>query len=110
MAITNCLNFGNPKRPEVFYQFREAVGGMGDACRVLGTPVTGGNVSLYNESPTGSISRETAYTASFRAEWAHFQAAAQGEASVPSLQDQVTLHKVLDAIYRSALEGKSVQV
>src|SRR4051812_42720207 len=55
MAITNCLNFGNPKRPEVFFQFREAVGGMGDACRVLGTPVTGGNVSLYNESPTGAV-------------------------------------------------------
>jgi phosphoribosylformylglycinamidine synthase len=55
MAITNCLNFGNPKRPEVFYQFREAVGGMGDACRALGTPVTGGNVSLYNESPTGAV-------------------------------------------------------
>jgi phosphoribosylformylglycinamidine synthase II len=55
MAITNCLNFGNPKRPEVFFQFREAVGGMGDACRALGTPVTGGNVSLYNESPGGSI-------------------------------------------------------
>ena len=55
MAITNCLNFGNPKRPEVFYQFREAVGGMGDACRVLGTPVTGGNVSLYNENPAGAV-------------------------------------------------------
>jgi phosphoribosylformylglycinamidine synthase len=55
MAITNCLNFGNPKRPEVFYQFREAVGGMGDACAALGTPVTGGNVSLYNENPTGAV-------------------------------------------------------
>jgi phosphoribosylformylglycinamidine synthase len=55
MAITNCLNFGNPKRPEVFFQFREAVAGMGDACRTLGTPVTGGNVSLYNESPRGAI-------------------------------------------------------
>ena len=55
MAITNCLNFGNPKRPEVFYQFREAVGGMGDACRALGTPVTGGNVSLYNENPRGAV-------------------------------------------------------
>ena len=61
-------------------------------------------------SPTGSISRETAYTASFRAEWAHFLAAVRGEASVPSLQEQVTLHKVLDAIYRSAQEGKSAQV
>jgi phosphoribosylformylglycinamidine synthase len=55
MAITNCLNFGNPTKPEVFYQFREAVAGMGEACRALGTPVTGGNVSLYNESPSGSV-------------------------------------------------------
>src|SRR5919107_3905882 len=45
MAITNCLNFGNPTRPEVFFQFSEAVAGMGEACRALGTPVTGGNVS-----------------------------------------------------------------
>ena len=55
MAITNCLNFGNPKKPEVFFQFREAVYGMGDACRALGTPVTGGNVSLYNENPQGAV-------------------------------------------------------
>ncbi|MBK9978773.1 MAG: phosphoribosylformylglycinamidine synthase subunit PurL [Gemmatimonadetes bacterium] len=55
MAITNCLNFGNPKRPEVFFQFREAVGGMGDACTALGTPVTGGNVSFYNESPISAV-------------------------------------------------------
>ena len=55
MAITNCLNFGNPTRPEVYYQLREAIAGMGEACRALGTPVTGGNVSLYNESPTGAV-------------------------------------------------------
>jgi phosphoribosylformylglycinamidine synthase len=55
LAITNNLNFGNPKRPEVYYQLREAVAGMGEACRVLGTPVTGGNVSLYNESPSGAV-------------------------------------------------------
>jgi phosphoribosylformylglycinamidine synthase subunit PurL len=55
MAITNCLNFGNPTRPEVFYQFKEAVAGMGEACRALGTPVTGGNVSLYNESPGRAV-------------------------------------------------------
>jgi len=54
-AITNCLNFGNPKRPEVFFQFREAVAGMGEACSALGTPVTGGNVSFYNESPLGAV-------------------------------------------------------
>ena len=55
MAITNCLNFGSPRRPEVFFQFREAVAGMGEACRALGTPVTGGNVSFYNESPAGAV-------------------------------------------------------
>jgi phosphoribosylformylglycinamidine synthase subunit PurL len=55
MAITNCLNFGNPRRPEVFFQFREAVMGMGEACAALGTPVTGGNVSFYNESPAGAV-------------------------------------------------------
>jgi phosphoribosylformylglycinamidine synthase II len=55
MAITNCLNFGNPTRPAVYFQLREAIAGMGEACRALGTPVTGGNVSLYNESPAGAI-------------------------------------------------------
>ena len=55
LGITNCLNFGNPDKPESFFQFREAVRGMGDACRAFETPVTGGNVSLYNESPTGAI-------------------------------------------------------
>ena len=54
-AITNCLNFGNPRKPGVFYQLREAIAGMGEACRALETPVTGGNVSLYNESPTGAV-------------------------------------------------------
>ncbi len=55
LAITNCLNFGNPYKPEMYWTFREAVGGMGDACRVLGTPVTGGNVSFYNENPKGAV-------------------------------------------------------
>ncbi|MGQ0815885.1 MAG: phosphoribosylformylglycinamidine synthase subunit PurL [Gemmatimonadota bacterium] len=54
-AITNNLNFGNPLKPEVYYQLREAVGGMAEACTVFETPVTGGNVSLYNESPFGAI-------------------------------------------------------
>jgi phosphoribosylformylglycinamidine synthase subunit PurL len=54
-AITNNLNFGNPLKPEVYYQLREAVAGMGEACTAFETPVTGGNVSLYNESPTGAI-------------------------------------------------------
>ena len=55
MAITNNLNFGNPKKPEVYFQLREAIAGMGEACRALGTPVTGGNVSLYNENPAGAV-------------------------------------------------------
>jgi phosphoribosylformylglycinamidine synthase subunit PurL len=55
LAITNCLNFGNPRKPEIYYQLREAIAGMGEACRALGTPVTGGNVSLYNESPAGAV-------------------------------------------------------
>jgi phosphoribosylformylglycinamidine synthase len=50
MGITNCLNFGNPNKPEVFWNFQKAVQGMAEACRVFGTPVTGGNVSFYNES------------------------------------------------------------
>ncbi|MCK6691740.1 MAG: phosphoribosylformylglycinamidine synthase subunit PurL [Thermoanaerobaculia bacterium] len=49
VAITNCLNFGNPYNPEVYYQFAQAIRGMGDACRKLETPVTGGNVSFYNQ-------------------------------------------------------------
>lgn len=55
MAITNCLNYGNPYDPEVYYQFKESVMAMGEACRVFNTPVTGGNVSFYNESPNTAI-------------------------------------------------------
>ncbi|HYT82451.1 MAG TPA: phosphoribosylformylglycinamidine synthase subunit PurL [Gemmatimonadales bacterium] len=55
LGITDCLNFGSPERPAVFHQFKEACRGIADACRALGTPVTGGNVSFYNESPTGAV-------------------------------------------------------
>ncbi|MCF8216872.1 MAG: phosphoribosylformylglycinamidine synthase subunit PurL [Chlorobium sp.] len=50
LAITNCLNFGNPYKPEVYFQFKKSVEGMGEACRAFNTPVTGGNVSFYNET------------------------------------------------------------
>jgi len=50
VAVTNCLNFGHPYKLDVYYYFRESVAGMGEACRALGTPVTGGNVSFYNET------------------------------------------------------------
>jgi len=55
LAVTDNLNFGNPYRPENFWQLREAVEGLAEACRRFETPVTGGNVSLYNESPQGTI-------------------------------------------------------
>jgi phosphoribosylformylglycinamidine synthase subunit PurL len=50
LAITDCLNFGNPEKPEIFWQFEKAVDGMSEACRAFNTPVIGGNVSLYNET------------------------------------------------------------
>jgi phosphoribosylformylglycinamidine synthase len=55
IGVTNCLNFGNPYDPEVYYQFVEAIRGMGDACRAFETPVTGGNVSFYNQNPDGPV-------------------------------------------------------
>ncbi|KAF0149254.1 MAG: phosphoribosylformylglycinamidine synthase II [Ignavibacteria bacterium] len=55
LAITNCLNFGNPYKPENYWQFKKAIEGMGEACRYLNTPVTGGNVSFYNESPEAAV-------------------------------------------------------
>lgn len=55
IGITNCLNFGSPEKPDIFFQFQQACRGMAEACRVLATPVTGGNVSFYNESPSGPV-------------------------------------------------------
>ena len=55
LGVTNCLNFGNPYDPEVYYQFVNAIKGMGEACRRFNTPVTGGNVSFYNQSQNGPV-------------------------------------------------------
>jgi len=55
IGVTNCLNFGNPYDPEVYYQFAKSVEGMGAACRKFNTPVTGGNVSFYNQNPDGPV-------------------------------------------------------
>ncbi|MDB5231375.1 MAG: purL [Chitinophagaceae bacterium] len=55
IGVTNCLNFGNPYDPEVYYQFVKGVTGMGDACKKFNTPVTGGNVSFYNQNPEGPV-------------------------------------------------------
>ena len=55
LGVTNCLNFGNPFDPEVYYQFVYAIKGMGEACNKFETPVTGGNVSFYNQGPDGPV-------------------------------------------------------
>ncbi len=55
LAVTDCLNFGNPEKPEVYYQLEECIRGMSDACRALGVPVVSGNVSLYNETQGEAI-------------------------------------------------------
>lgn len=55
LGVTNCLNFGNPYDPEVYYQFVQAIKGMGEACIRFNTPVTGGNVSFYNQNPDGPV-------------------------------------------------------
>jgi len=55
LGVTNCLNFGNPEKPSVAWQLSEAIAGLAEACRAIGAPVVGGNVSLYNETPSGPI-------------------------------------------------------
>ncbi|MEO9210927.1 MAG: phosphoribosylformylglycinamidine synthase subunit PurL, partial [Ginsengibacter sp.] len=55
LGVTNCLNFGNPYDPEVYFQFVESIKGMSEACLKFDTPVTGGNVSFYNQSPSGPV-------------------------------------------------------
>ena len=55
IGMTDCLNFGSPEKPEVYYYFDRVIAGLGDACRAFNIPITGGNVSLYNENPTGAI-------------------------------------------------------
>ena len=55
LGTTDNLNFGNPQKPEIFWQLRRAVEGLADGCRAFNAPVTGGNVSLYNQNPNGSI-------------------------------------------------------
>ena len=57
LAVTDNLNFGNPHKPENFWQLRECVEGLAEVCRAFDTPVTGGNVSLYNESPPAPSTR-----------------------------------------------------
>jgi len=66
--------------------------------------------SPVDMAPTGSVSKENSFTASYRAEWAHFLAAIHGEAKAPSLEEHLTLHRVIDAIYKSADDGRDIQL
>jgi len=66
--------------------------------------------SPMDMAPTGSVSKENSFTASYRAEWAHFLAAIRGEAKAPSLDEHLTLHRVIDAVYKSADDGRDVQL
>ena len=105
MAITTSSSISvKPRR-------REGVGVRGSKGTAAINPLT-----VWKElhgmpvdvSPTSSGSRENAFTASYRAEWAHFEAAVAGEAKVTPLQDQLVLHRILDAIYKSAEDGRDV--
>jgi phosphoribosylformylglycinamidine synthase len=79
LAITDCLNFGNPEKPEIMWELREAIRGMGDACRSLNTPVVSGNVSLYNDTmgtsiyPTPTVGTVGKIEDINRHGWSHFQ-------------------------------------
>jgi predicted dehydrogenase len=66
--------------------------------------------SPVDMAPTGSVSKENSFTASYRAEWAHFMAAIRGEAKAPSLDEHLTLHRVIDAVYKSADDGRDIQL
>ena len=66
--------------------------------------------SPMDMAPTGSVSKENSFTASYRAEWAHFLAAIRGEAKAPSLDEHLTLHRVIDAVYKSADDGRDIQL
>jgi phosphoribosylformylglycinamidine synthase subunit PurL len=108
VAITNCLNFGNPYNPEVYWQFVEAIKGMGDACTRFETPVTGGNVSFYNQSsdegpvfPTPTIGmlgvlddRDTLMSADFKAEGDLIYLVGESVNDIASSQYLASFHKI----------------
>ncbi|MVN91835.1 phosphoribosylformylglycinamidine synthase subunit PurL [Mucilaginibacter aquatilis] len=108
VAITNCLNFGNPYVPEVFWQFVGAIKGMGEACRKFDTPVTGGNVSFYNQSsdegpvfPTPTIGmlgvlddKDNIMTADFKQPGDFIYLVGQSQNDIASSQYLASYHKI----------------
>jgi phosphoribosylformylglycinamidine synthase len=103
IAITDCLNFGNPEKPEIMWQFAECVRGIGDACRAFGTPVVSGNVSLYNETegqgilPTPTVGMVGLVEPVERTCHSTFRAAGDVIALVGSLQGEVGGSEYLSA-------------
>ncbi|ABC83978.1 phosphoribosylformylglycinamidine synthase subunit PurL [Anaeromyxobacter dehalogenans] len=103
IAITDCLNFGNPEKPEIMWQFAECVRGIGDACRAFGTPVVSGNVSLYNETegqgilPTPTVGMVGLVEPVERTCHSTFRAAGDVVALVGSLQGEVGGSEYLSA-------------
>jgi phosphoribosylformylglycinamidine synthase len=105
LAITDCLNFGNPEKPEIMWQFAEAVRGISQACRALGTPVVSGNVSLYNETegkgifPTPTVAMVGLVEPVERTCTSHFKRAGDVVALVGALQGEVGGSEYLAAVH-----------
>jgi phosphoribosylformylglycinamidine synthase len=105
LAISDCLNFGNPEKPEIMWQLAEAVRGIGEACRALGTPVVSGNVSLYNETdgkgihPTPTVAMVGLVEPVERTCTSHFKRAGDVVALVGSLTGEVGGSEYLAAVH-----------
>ena len=105
LAVTDCLNFGNPEKPEIMWQLAEAVRGISEACRALGTPVVSGNVSLYNETegkgifPTPTVAMVGLLEPVERACTSHFRRAGDVVALVGSLEGEVGGSEYLAAVH-----------
>jgi phosphoribosylformylglycinamidine synthase len=105
LAISDCLNFGNPEKPEIMWQLAEAVRGISEACRALGTPVVSGNVSLYNETdgkgifPTPTVAMVGLVEPVERSCSSHFRRAGDVVALVGALQGEVGGSEYLAAVH-----------
>ncbi len=108
IAITNCLNFGNPYKPEVFYFFKEAVAGLGNACREFGTPVTGGNVSFHNETEGGAVAPTpvVGMLGVFEDISKHIGSSFQAAGHAVYLLGKATGHGLGGSMYLKAIHGK----
>jgi phosphoribosylformylglycinamidine synthase len=108
LAVSDCLNFGNPEKPEIMWQFAECVRGIADACRALGTPVVSGNVSLYNETegqailPTPTVAMVGLVEPVERTCTSHFKQAGEVVVLLGSLQGEVGGSEYLSMLGKEA--------